>query len=420
MKLFCFPCEVQHREFDSKLLLASRIASSSTKFACLVGFDKYFNEITRNIPNLFLLDKSMSTIMLHGRIKPCKDNGGTVFINDEEGVNDLEETPHALDIRADPSAVDYVDRYLAWGAHDAEFFGSRKPGLAKKISITGSHRYDLLNDIGRSIYQPEINSIKTIFGNFILYNDNLAVDHYTKKYTPPLSLYNASPNDFSRAKSEWDNLEKNHTSRRMKVQKFLLDLANRGYSIIIRPHPVFDPLFWYESFRLHPRVQIIYKGSVEPWIHSASSVITTGCTTGLQALLADRPSFEIDLGEECRAFSSQILPKCNSSFSFYDTNHIDYPSFAKAKQQLYDRWIYGNSSTQLISKLILESSQGLNDVSNIEFLSNIKRLNIAPPKWRDLTTNDVINRFKRIIEVLNLDSSLKCKKVTNGLYLIFK
>ena len=74
----------------------------------------------------------MSTIMLHGRIKPCKDNGGTVFINDEEGVNDLEETPHALDIRADPSAVDYVDRYLAWGAHDAAFFGSRKPGLAKR------------------------------------------------------------------------------------------------------------------------------------------------------------------------------------------------------------------------------------------------------------------------------------------------
>ena len=149
----------------------------------------------------------MSTIMLHSRIKPCKVIGGIVFINDEEGVNDLEETPHALDIRADPSAVDYVDRYLAWGSHDAAFYGSKKPGLAKKISITGSHRYDLLNDIGRSIYRPEIESIQTIFGSFVLYNDNLAVDRYTKQYTPPLNLYNASPNDFVRAKSEWDNLE---------------------------------------------------------------------------------------------------------------------------------------------------------------------------------------------------------------------
>ena len=57
----------------------------------------------------------MSTIMLKNRIKPCKDRGGIVFINDEEGVNDLDETPEALDIRCDPKSTEYIDRYLAWG-----------------------------------------------------------------------------------------------------------------------------------------------------------------------------------------------------------------------------------------------------------------------------------------------------------------
>ena len=35
----------------------------------------------------------MSTLMLDSRIAPCKDRSGVVFINDEEGVNDLDETP---------------------------------------------------------------------------------------------------------------------------------------------------------------------------------------------------------------------------------------------------------------------------------------------------------------------------------------
>ena len=89
----------------------------------------------------------------------------------------MEETPHALIFELiHPPSIMLTD--TSHGVLMTAFFGSKKPGLAKKISITGSHRYDLLNDIGRSIYRPEIESIQTIFGSFILYNDNLAVDHY--------------------------------------------------------------------------------------------------------------------------------------------------------------------------------------------------------------------------------------------------
>ena len=52
--------------------------------------------------------------MLKARIKPCKDKGGIVFINDEEGVNDLDETPEALDIRADDNAGLIIDSNLVW------------------------------------------------------------------------------------------------------------------------------------------------------------------------------------------------------------------------------------------------------------------------------------------------------------------
>lgn len=309
-KLICLPCEIQHREFDSKLILANRLAQRDDVIV-LIGYDKYFAQILRSTSNCFLLDKSMSTLMLKNRIAPCKERAGVVFINDEEGVNDLDETPEALDIRADQNAIPYLDKYLAWGEDDAKFFSSRKPGLASKISIVGSHRYDLLNNIGTSFYAPDIFSIKQLFGDFVLFNDNLAVDHFDKSYIPPTKLFNSDSTQQTRALAEWENIVVDHTSRRESVRDLLINLASSGLNIVVRPHPVYDSIFWHDSFRLIPNIQTIYQGSVEPWIHASRAVVTTGCTTGLQALLACKPSFELDLGKS-KAYSSNILPICTS------------------------------------------------------------------------------------------------------------
>ena len=51
--------------------------------------------------------------------------------------------------------------------------------LNEKIKILGSHRYDLLNSIGKEFYSDKVMSIKNLFGNFMLFNDNLAVDRAT-------------------------------------------------------------------------------------------------------------------------------------------------------------------------------------------------------------------------------------------------
>ena len=71
MKLVCLPCEIQHREFDSKLILAARLVQQN-KCAVLIGYDKYFSSILNHIPNCFLLDKSMSTIMLKSKLNRAK------------------------------------------------------------------------------------------------------------------------------------------------------------------------------------------------------------------------------------------------------------------------------------------------------------------------------------------------------------
>lgn len=419
MKLVCLPCEVQHREFDSKLLLAARLANTKD-CAVLIGFDKYFSSILSNIPGCFLLDKSMSTLMLESRIKPCKNKDGIVFVNDEEGVNDLDETPAALDVRADSSAVKFIDKYLAWGEDDLLFFGERKQGLKEKTSIVGSHRYDLLNKIGKDVYAQEVQSLRMIFGDFILYNDNLAVDHYDPHYKPPTHLYSSKEGQFRKASDEWARVTKEHIARRDRVRDCLLNLSRFGINIVVRPHPVYDPLFWHESFRLIHNIQTIYKGPVEPWIHASKAVITTGCTTGLQALLADKPSFELPVTESSKAFSSNILPKFSSPSDLNASSlSLVQKSLPHLRKQLSKRWFHSNSTTELMAELITDSIHCLPSRTDFSWLSCIQRQQPTVPKWRELLTHQVQSRLHAFTNILQLNPSLRCKKVTTGLYIVF-
>lgn len=418
-KLICLPCEIEHREFDSKLILANRLAQRDD-VVVLLGYDKYFGQILRSTSNCFLLDKSMSTIMLKGRLAPCKERSGIVFINDEEGVNDLDETPEALDIRADKNSIPFVDKYLAWGLDDAKFFTERKPGLGPKISVFGSHRYDLLNTVGLNFYEEIIFSIKNLFGDFILFNDNLAVDHFDKSYSPPTKLFKSNKDQQTKALFEWDNIVADHKNRRELVRDFIIKLAASGLNVVVRPHPVYDSLFWHESFRLTSNIHTIYNGCVEPWIHASRAVVTTGCTTGLQALLASKPSFELDISNS-KAFSSSLLPRCSSSSDLTAASISDLsPTFVNARKKLQARWRHEGSSTLEMSELISDSLSSLSYQSSFDWLSNIQPLTPQPPKWRGLTYKNVILKQQRIHKILSFRSAVNCKKISDSLFAVFK
>ena len=101
MTLVLFPCEIYHREFDSKLMIAHELAEKY-KVQSLIGYDKYFNELIPLLSSSVLMDKSCSSIIYKARILSLKQRGGTVLISDEEGFNNLTESNHfRFDIRLD-------------------------------------------------------------------------------------------------------------------------------------------------------------------------------------------------------------------------------------------------------------------------------------------------------------------------------
>lgn len=262
MTLVCLPCEIYQREFDAKLLLA--------------------------IPHLgpsLLLEKSLSRIMLEAHIAPTRHLGGRVIVSDEEGINNIgimgEESWLA---RIHPRAVQLVDLYACWGHRDADFFGS-VPGLKEKMAILGNCRSDLLNHIGRQFYEPLIASLKHLFSNFILVSDNFALEKLGYHGMARIAEDDATQH---RLQAAFDHSESKARIRRKHLTAMIRHAVETfpSQQFIIRPHPRSHPRWWHEHFGAYRNVQVINRHAAEPWIHACRAVVSMGCTTGLQALVA--------------------------------------------------------------------------------------------------------------------------------------
>jgi len=415
MSVFVLPCEILHREFDSKLLLALRLVNQG--HICLIGFDKYFNAFLQKYAQVVLYEKSLSTIMFESRIARVKNAGGRVVVSDEEGSVDLEETPEALAVRVDKRSIKGIDSFHLWGNDDYQFYSHRFPDLVDKMTIIGSHRFDLLNSLGRDFYSTKIAAIKEIFGNFALFNDNIGVDHFDSNYQHPRSFFSVDDQQLDSASKEYKILSSQRIEKRNLVAEYLVSFVKRGFPLIIRPHPVYDSIFWHNIFRKYRNATVIYRENVEPWIHASSFTITAGCTTGLQAALAHKPSFNIPSKYD-HPFNSKVLPPLDITKSIprqisnckADMSAINLRMFHECE-----------SSTEKISQLLHAEAQFLNkpDLSLLVNCLNTVKNPFAPsaPKWSDLPLNAVKTKVHLWSKALSTLSP-KVQQVQAGVFLI--
>ena len=80
MALTLLPCEIFHREFDAKLLIASEITSVFGT-PVLIGYDKYFNQLIPHLPSSTLLEKLLYHYL--ECIRAIKERNGAVLVSDE-------------------------------------------------------------------------------------------------------------------------------------------------------------------------------------------------------------------------------------------------------------------------------------------------------------------------------------------------
>lgn len=292
MSIVLLPSEIYHREFDAKLILAMRLVQDHNCMV-LVGYDKHFNNISKPMPPALLMDKSCSSMIWKGRIKNIMLSGGNAIVNDEEGFNGLSRSnKNSFLNRVDDLAACSIKKYLCWGEIDFKFFSQVKQLCGKSV-VLGNCRSDLLSERGRDFYSDESQALQRIYGNFVLCSDNFGVEDRSGPYLPP--QFNDSDEVNKLANIEFEK-RITELKRRREIYCQVLEEAvvKLPYTnFILRPHPRSDQRWWVNRFWKYRNFHIIYHLNIEPWIHSAAALLSMGCTSALQSIVAGTPVIEI-------------------------------------------------------------------------------------------------------------------------------
>lgn len=413
MKLVALPCEIEHRELHAKLLIALSL-TSKYGIHSLIGYDKHFNSLAKHISISAVLDKSCSSILWNGRLRDFKSNGSKILVNDEEGFNGLsEELKQLIFRRVDNEAAQEIDSFGCWGEIDKRFYQSHKI-LKNKVETIGNARSDLLTTEGRLIYQKEINAITYLYKDYILCSENFALEHRTEGYMYP--QFNITEEQKKETTSYQKNIKKIQLQKREifaeLLEKAIRDKPDRSF--IIRPHPVSDPRWWQDRFWKYRNVQIIYHLNIEPWLHSASCLISMGCTTSIQAAIAKIPVIELAFKDQVshgtgmeshgrgRDYTNLVISDkseiCGAINFATNSNQRCFKNLTRLETDWYNSKSYGSSdniaeilnniSEELDSKSIERVEYVLNDYKKTQKKS---RILINRDKWFGNNQSSVVD-----------------------------
>ena len=439
MGLAVLPVEIYHREFDAKLWLAVQLAQVN-KHIVVFGYDKHLTPLLPHLSACCILDKSCSTLMWRSRISPVISNGGTALSSDEEGFNNLETLPSIYLTRIDSEALKAISKYYCWGSIDQSFY-SQIPGFSDKSIISGNLRSDLLSETGQQYYSEHSSALKSLYGDFVLCSDNFAVEHRQgDNYVIPKFNVSSSQNELnSRAFDESVVLASN---RRDCYADVLHSLLRKFPStqFVLRPHPIADPRWWLNQFWKYRNFHLIYHHSIEPWLHACKAMISFGCTTSVQALIANKPVIEISPSDaddtskygKARGFSHLFTPYnvSNSSEASQALSSIlgnITPNY-QSHYNLDDYWFINNQQSRIdyfsgevdsaLSSLQHPSLPQLNSILNNYVKQKVSHsIPFNPDKWLLPSRSTILRKFSTISSILGV-STPKIAFLSNGLFVV--
>lgn len=290
-----FPIEVSSRELDFRLFLACLAARPQRRI--WIGQQRVIYALANNMKGGLYLGKNLfglpPNITWH-RYRNLKSRGFRLIHLDEEGAvyrGGPEQWKQELFRRFDPTQMDAEDYICTWGDFQRDVYRSVSPPCIQNIRTTGHPRFDLYKPEYREYYDTAAKAIRERYGDFVLFNSNLhRVNNHdgTKRvFSERLGYYVKDPARRSQFFDRWRHL--------MFTFASFVRLANRlsvefpDLNIVVRPHPSENKAFYHTVFDDVPNVHPVREGSVGPWLLACRAMIHDGCTTGLEAHLADVP-----------------------------------------------------------------------------------------------------------------------------------
>ena len=418
------PLHVWDREFDSRIVIAYLEACRGNN--AIIGHEY-------NIAPVYSVDQSALLFRAGGPIdhsvrgkwhRQIQERGGIVITQDEEGVNNMpfkfDKNENGCCAKLDLSKIsEYpnmcsvqafqdVNVQLAWSnlhrafiCHQIQDIDSKSVAV-NRITDASSVRFDLLGDFGALLQKRMVDSINSIFQNYVLILDNFSVDHRgrTGIIDPTSDLKEAGweEQQIKEFKDEFENTRNIETVARNKFSDLVLKLAenNPQVNFVFRPHPVLDPRYWCNKFASIKNISVVEKGSIHAWIYGADFTIHSGCTTGLEAYGADVATIDV---------SSLIPPRINSiQSSLIGQSATKDLTFSQLNEMLKS---HSMSEIQNISKS--HKDMQLKEASNFPIETNLVENAISILRQNSIEVSKRIHRglhLENAKDVLGSNSAL--------------
>lgn len=281
------PSETWAREFDAKLLLACCLAERG--FPVYVGCKNTIHYNITTFPKGLYLAKDfrVSSDVMFSIMKRL---GHTLMAWDEEATLPFDPDEYHT-IRTSKRAFGLLSALFAWGPVNKETLEAAPYPLPGPVYLTGNPRRDLARPEIRGYFDEEVEALRKRFGRFILINSNFGkLNHFVEKEV-------VLPGEVDPALRGNPNSPKFEKKGELKYElykhflKLVPQLAAKfpDMQIVIRPHPSESHTSWKEAGGDHENVQVFYEGHVYPWLLASEVMIHSGCTTGMEGYLLNKP-----------------------------------------------------------------------------------------------------------------------------------
>lgn len=292
--MLILPVENQVRELDAKLLLAC--AAAERGFPVVLGSRPYVNFAMPFLHRGVFVAKSMRprSVLMFNLIR---DLGHVVVAWDEESLVRF-QSPEYYPWRFSEETFEPIQHLFAWGQDDAEMFSAYPGYRGAPIHVTGNPRTDLLRKELRGYFQPEVDSLRGRFGDFILINTNFS---FVNAFVPKLNLVlKSGPMQSSSVSRTGQGMSLAFAQGLSGHQQAIFDNFRRliprvsewfpDRQIVLRPHPSEDHGVWNDLVSDLKNVHLIHEGNVVPWLMACKVLLHNGCTTAVEAAVLGTPA----------------------------------------------------------------------------------------------------------------------------------
>ena len=284
--ILIIPSETQVRELDAKLLLACTAAERG--FSSIVGSRYDIHLRIASLPRGIYVGKDVRQSSLK-MFRILADLGYRIVAWDEEALLPFPADRY-YQTRVSAEALKHVSASFAWGAENAELFREYPNWGDVPIHVTGNPRFDLLRPELRNFFAKERDRLRSRYGDFILVNTNFGMLNH---YVPNLTSLSPIEEETVRKVDEFTMGLSAHRYKVFAHFKQMIPVISErfpDFNVVIRPHPSENHRVWQEIARKHDNVQVVFEGSVLPWLLACQALIHNGCTTAIEAYAMDQPA----------------------------------------------------------------------------------------------------------------------------------